>query len=96
MVSEVASAALAPVVAKIGSVEAEQKQAVKPKSILRKTITGAMKAPPMIGATMATKGTTGVSLKAKKAASTKMKAVAVPILAAKRAEARSADVLEKA
>ena len=72
------------------------KQAAKPKPILRKTITGTKKAPPMIGATTATKGTTCVCLKAKKAALTKIEAAAVPILNAKRTAARSADVFEEA
>ena len=95
--SEVVTATLAPVVAKIGSIYcSEQKPAAKPKSILKKTLNGAMKAPPMIGAMTATKATTHVSSKAKKAALTKIEAAAVPILATKREAARSADIFEEA
>ena len=93
IVTKVANAALAPVVAKIGSVEADMKQAAKPKPILRKTITGTMKATPMIGAMMATKGTTCVSFKA---ASTKIKATAVSVSNSKRTAARNDDVFEEA
>ena len=50
----------------------------------------------MIGATTTTKGMTCISSKAKKAALTKIKAAAVPVLNAKRTAARKADDFEEA
>ena len=81
--------------AKISAVEGEAPKA-KPKSILRKTLTGAMKAPPTIGATTASKKTTvRITNKAKKAALAKVKEAALPISMAKRTAARVADVFEE-